>query len=27
AWKEHFEAEVEGRRNEIIDLLLADQRG
>ncbi len=27
AWKENFEAEVEGRRNEIIELLLADQRG
>ena len=27
AWKEHFQAEVEGRRNEIIDLLIADQRG
>ena len=26
-WKEHFEAEVEGRRNAIIDLLVADQRG
>jgi transposase len=26
AWKEHFEAEVEGRRNDIIELLLADQR-
>lgn len=27
AWKEHFEAEVIGRRNEIVDLLIADQRG
>jgi len=27
AWKRHFEAEVEGRRNAIIDLLVADQRG
>ena len=26
-WKQHFEAEVEGRRNAIIDLLIADQRG
>jgi transposase len=27
AWKEHFEDEVLGRRNEIIDLLVEDQRG
>ena len=27
AWKENFEAEVEGRRNEIIEKLVADQRG
>ena len=27
AWKEHFEAEVLGRRAEIIELLIADQRG
>ena len=26
-WKQHFEAEVEGRRRAIIDLLIADQRG
>ena len=26
-WKKHFEAEVVGRRNAIIDLLVADQRG
>jgi len=26
-WKEHFEAEVLGRRHAIIDLLVADQRG
>jgi len=27
AWKEHFEAEVVARRDAIIDLLVADQRG
>jgi hypothetical protein len=27
AWKKHFEAEVAARRNEIIDLLVEDQRG
>ena len=26
-WKQHFEAEVMGRRKEIIDFLIADQRG
>lgn len=26
-WKQHFETEVVGRRNEIIDLLVRDQRG
>ncbi|MFT7671581.1 MAG: hypothetical protein ACI8X5_004302, partial [Planctomycetota bacterium] len=24
-WKKHFEAEVLGRRNDILDLLLVDQ--
>ena len=27
AWKQHFEADVVGRRNAIVDLLVADQRG
>ena len=27
AWKEHFESEVEGRRNAIIDVLVKDQSG
>ena len=26
AWKENFEAEVIGRRNEIVELLVEDQR-
>jgi len=27
AWKQHYEADVVGRRNEIVDLLVEDQRG
>jgi len=27
AWKENFESEVEGRRNAIIEMLVADQHG